>query len=101
MNGQSVQKAKNMEAHPTTSAVMEACMAIGINFSRVIQAIHTYAARNYNPHNPINNLIAAGNFPEIANTIYNDLAELGNIMPAEMCQEEQFMRAVLLELRDA
>lgn len=76
---------KDREAHPTTSAVMEACMAIGTDFSRMIQAIHTYAARNDNLQNPINNLIADGNFPEIANTIYNDLAEIGNIMPVEMC----------------
>lgn len=60
-------KTKNREAHPTTSAVMKACMVIGTDFSRMIQAIHTYAARNDNL--PINNLIAAGNFPEIANTI--------------------------------
>lgn len=91
---------KDREAHPTTSTVMEASMAIGTDFSRMIQAIHTHATRNDNLHNPINNLIADGNFPEIANTIYNVLAELGNIMPVEMCEEEQFTRAVLPELRD-
>ena len=92
---------KDRKFHPTTSAVMETCMAIGTDFPKMIRAIHTYAARNDNLHNPINNLIAEGNFPEIANTIYDDLAELGNIMSVEMCEEEQFMRAVLLELRDA
>lgn len=91
---------KDREAHPTTSVVMEACMAIGTEFSNMIRAIHTYAARNHNLHNPINNLVAEGNFPEIANTICDDLAELGNIMPIEMCDKEQFMWAVLLELRD-
>lgn len=34
------------EAHPTTAAVMEACMTIGTDFFKMIQAIHTYAARN-------------------------------------------------------
>lgn len=92
---------KDRKFHPTTSAVMETCMAIGTDFPKMIRAIHTYAARNDNLHNPINNLIAKGNFPEIANTIYDDLAELGNIMSVEMCEEEQFMQAVLLELRDA
>lgn len=94
-------KTKDREAHPITSAVMEACMAIGTDFPRMIQAIHTYAARNDNLHNAINNLIAVENFPEIANTIYADLAELGHIMPVEMFEEEQVMWAVLLELRDA
>ena len=92
---------KDREAHQTTSAVMEACMAIGTDFSMMIPAIHTYVARNDNLHNFINNLIVDGNFPEIANTIYNDFAELGIIMPVEMCEEEQFMQAVLLELRDS
>lgn len=92
---------KDRKYHPTTSAIMDTCMAIGTDFPRMIRAIHTYAARNDNLHNPINNLIAQGNFPEIANTIYDDLAELGNIMSVEMFEEEQFMRAVLLELRDA
>ena len=88
-------------AHPTTSAVMEACMAIGTDFPNMLQAIHTYAARNDNLHNPLNNLIAEGNFPQIATTLFTDLAELGNIMPVDMGDEEQFMRAVLLELRDS
>ena len=77
---------------------MEACMVIGTDLSLMIQVIHTYAVRNDNLHNPINNLIVDGNFPETVNTLYNDLAELGNIMPVEMCEAEQFMRAVLLEL---
>lgn len=92
---------KERKFHPTTSAVRETCMAIGTDFPRMIRAIHTYAARNDNLHSPIHNLVAEGNFPEIANTIYDDLAELGNIMSVEMYEEEQYMRAVLLELRDA
>lgn len=92
---------KDREAHPTTSAIMEACMAIGTELSTMIQAIHTYAARNNNVHSPIDNLIAEENFPESAKTIYNDVAELGNIMPVEMYEEEQLMRAVLLELKDS
>lgn len=40
-----------------------------------------------------------GKFPEIASTIFHDLAELGNTMPVDMRDEEQFMRAVLLDLR--
>ena len=76
-------------------------MAIGTDFPNMLQAIHTYAARNDNLHNPINNLIAEGNFPQIATTLCNDLAELENIMPVDMGDEEQFMRAVLLELRDS
>lgn len=92
---------KDRKFHPTTSAIMETCMAIGTDFPRMIRAIHTYADQKDNLHNPINNLVAQGNFPEIANTIYDDLAELGNIMSVEKCEEEQFMRAVLLKLRDA
>ena len=80
---------------------MEACMAIGTDFPKMLQAIHTYAARNDNLHNPINNLIAEGNFPQNATTLCDDLAELGNIMPVDMGDEKKFMRAVLLELRDS
>lgn len=65
----------------------------------MIQAIDSYAARNNDLHNPINNLIADGNFPKIASTICEGWAELGNIVPADMCEEGQFMRAVPLEFR--
>lgn len=92
---------KDRKFHPITSAIMETCMVIGTDFPRMIRAIHTYATRNDNLHSPINNFVTRGNFPEIANTIHGDLAELGNIMSIEMCEEEQFMRAILLELRDA
>ena len=91
---------KDRKFHPTTTAVMETCMIIGTDFPKMTRAIHTYAARNDNLHNPINKLLAQGNSPEIANTIYDDSAELGNIMSVEICEEEQFMRAVLLELRN-
>ena len=80
---------------------MEACMAIGTDFPKMLQAIHTYAVRNDNLHNPIYNLIAEGNFPQNATTLCDDLAELGNIMPVDMGDEKQFMRAVLLELKDS
>lgn len=82
---------KDRKFHPITSAVMETCMAIGIDFAKIIWAIHTYTARNDNLHNLINNFIAEENFPKIANIIYNDLAELGNIMSVEMCEKEQCM----------
>lgn len=76
-------------------------MAIGTNFPNMIKAIHTYTARNDNLYNSINQLIADGNFPKIANTLCDDLAELRNIMLLDLCEEEQFMQVVLLELRDS
>ena len=91
---------KDKEKHPNTSAVMGGCMAIGKDFPNMIQAIHIYAARNDIPQNPINHLNADGNFPKIANFVYDDLTELENIMPVDLCEEDQFMRAVLLKLRD-
>ncbi|KAI9769013.1 MAG: hypothetical protein M1839_003843 [Geoglossum umbratile] len=81
-------------------AVYLGCMDIGIDYNRMIQTIHTYGARNTAFHSLIPKLIAEGQFGKVADILYNDLQELSSIMPPDLEEEEDFMRATLLELRD-
>ena len=65
-----------------------------------IQAIHMYGTRNETFHSSIPDLVKRAQFARVAEILYLDLKDLSSIMPLNMQREEEFMRAVVLELID-
>ena len=91
---------KNYELVPKTYAVYEACTKASILFHPMIDIIHGYAAGNEAFHSGLEEMLDSANFAMIAQTLHDDLNDLGTVCPPDMSEEEDAMRAVLLQIKD-
>lgn len=91
---------KGLDEIETTYAVRIGCIATGTDFDQTVWAIHTYGARNTAVHSDLNDLVAEGKYSDIATTLYQDLHDLPSAMPIDLLDDEMYMRATLIELRD-
>ncbi|MCJ1393983.1 hypothetical protein MMC18_006860 [Xylographa bjoerkii] len=82
-----------------SQAVHAACTSASIDFNQTRNAIYVYGGRCNAVHNKIFEL-AEESWSDAAQILFHDLMDLSSVMPPGMEEEEDTIRAILLELRD-
>ncbi len=93
-------KAPDIGETKIIEAVWTACNLIGLDFEQMLVVIRTYAERNVLFDGRFADLLEKGKSGALAQAIHGDLEDLSKVTPTDMMVEEDYIRAIVVELRD-